>query len=1084
MKKIIVDGCTATAQIAYKLSEVIPIYPITPSSPMAEYCSACNARGVKNLYGKDVKMVEMQSEAGAAGTLHGALMAGALATTFTASQGLLLMIPNLYKIAAEGLPAVIHVASRTVASHALNIFGDHSDVMATRMTGVTLLASSSVQECQDMAIASHMLALKSNNPVLHFFDGFRTSHEIQKIDEVDEATLLRLVPRSVVEECSYDNHALSPDHPLQFGTAQNPDVFFQNREANEGKIRNIPVVLKEVFKRIEEETGRSYQAFEYFGDKNAENVIVLMGSAGGVIKEYINNDKIKNTGIINVRLYRPFDENAFINTLPKNIKNICVLDRTKEDGAKGPLALDVISTIHKYKDEVKVISGRYGLGGKDFTPACAKAVIDNLKSSKPKDDFTVGINDDLYNSSLPLSNDVKPTGAYEIKIFGLGSDGSVSASKSTIKILGESYNKYVQGYFEYDSKKSGSLTISHLRISDNPILGSYLLQQSDVISISNFSFVHRYNCLDGLKENGIVIINSIFDSQEIDKVLPENYVNILKEKHAKLFIINGHEIANKNGLGEKINIIMQMALFKATGLLKSDEAKEYMTKSIIKTFSRKGQAVVDKNINAMQCAENALVEVDVNSLHGVKVKQKDTGSGRFYEDIFKPIASMQGNSIPVSKFSPNGVVPTGTSALEKRNIASRLPKWIKENCVQCGQCVLACPHSALRAILVDNENAEIKDIFANATGIKDALYKIQLSPEDCTGCGVCANTCPALKKALEMVSAEEILEEERKKYDYTTSLPQKEQTLFSDDFAKGCQFKESYFEFPGACAGCGETPYIKLASMLFGENMMIANATGCSSIYAGSYPSCPFTKNADGKGPAWANSLFEDNAEFGLGLKLGSKYHNEKDRSVWIIGGDGWAYDIGYGGLDHVLASNENVNILVLDNESYSNTGGQSSKSTPMGASVKLNDGGKRTHKKNLGSIAMTYPNVYVAQVAIGANMTQCIKAFKEAEKHNGPSLILAYSTCINQGFNLANSLQEMKKAVDCGYWPLYRYNPTEKHLYLESGLNGDAYIDFLKGERRYAITMEDNTKAELIEANKTHALEEYEILKRKSENK
>ncbi len=1084
MKKIL-DGCSATAQIAYKLSEVIPIYPITPSTPMAEYCSAQNAKGVKNLYGKEIKMIEMQSEAGVAGTLHGALISGALATTFTASQGLLLMIPNLYKIVGEGLPAVIHVASRTVASHALNIFGDHSDVMATRMTGVTMLASTSVQECQDMAIAAHMLAYKSGNPVLHFFDGFRTSHEIQKIDVVDEESLLRLVPHSLIEESSYDNRALSPDSPAQFGTAQNPDVFFQNREASEGKVRAIPSIAEKVFEIIKQETGREYHAFEYYGDKNAENVIVVMGSAYNVIKEYLKNTNNKKTGVINVRLYRPFNHESFLSVLPTTVKKISVLDRTKEDGAIAPLALDVISVVQKHKNGISVVGGRYGLGGKDFTPACVEAVVDNIQSNQPKDNFTVGINDDLYGSSLAMTNKFHPANALEIKIFGLGSDGSVSASKSTIKILGESYNKYVQGYFEYDSKKSGSLTVSHLRISEEEILSSYLLQESDYISIGNFSFVHKYDCLAGLKQNGIVIINSIFDSSEVDKVLPESYVKTLKEKNAKLFIINGHDIANKNGLGEKINIIMQMALFKATGLLSVQDAEMYMTKEITKTFSRKGEAVVNKNLQAMKDAENALVEINVHSLTGVPSKRRDSGSGKFYENIFKPITNRYGDSIPVSKFSANGVVPTGTAAFEKRNIAAKLPKWIKENCVQCGQCVLACPHSALRAVLVECEKAEDnKDIFASAMGIKDAIYKIQLSPEDCTGCGVCANTCPALKKALQMVEAEEILESEREKYNYTLTLPKLKQNLFSDDFAKGCQFKDSYFEFPGACGGCGETPYIKLATMLFGNKMLIANATGCSSIYAGSYPSCPFTKDCEGNGPAWANSLFEDNAEFGLGIKLGSCYHSDKERSVWIIGGDGWAYDIGFGGLDHVLASGENVNILVLDNESYSNTGGQSSKSTPMGASVKLNDGGKATHKKNLGQIAMGYPNVYVAQVAIGANMTQCIKAFKEAEKHNGPSLILAYSTCINQGFNLSNTMGEMKKAVECGYWPLYRYNPTEKKLYLESNMNEEAYTDFLRGERRYAITMEDSNKAELIEQNKAYAIEQYQNLKSQSESK
>lgn len=1083
MQKIIVDGNSAAARVAYKLSEVIPIFPITPSTPMAEYCSGINAKGEKNIFDKPVKMIEMQSEAGVAGTLHGAALAGALTTTFTASQGLLLMIPNMYKIAAEGLPAVFHVTARTIASHALSIFGDHSDVMATRMTGFTMLASSSVQECQDMALASHMLALKSSNPVLHFFDGFRTSHEIQKIDAIDDKTILDLFPKKEAE--SFKAKALSPDHPMQYGTAQNPDVFFQNREASEPRYQAIPSVAEKVFAQIKNATGREYHSFEYFGDPNAECVVVVIGSTFNVIKEYLANTGIKKVGVVNVRLYRPFDENNFIAILPKTVKTLCTLDRTKECGALPPLALDVMAAAHKGLKNVKVLSGRYGLGGKDFTPACANTVIKNMVASEPKDNFTVGINDDLNDSSLPLENVAYAERDTEIKIYGLGSDGSVSASKSTIKILGNSTDKYVQGYFEYDSKKSGSMTVSHLRISDKPILSSYLLQGSDIISIGNFSFVHKYDCLAGLKQNGTVIINSIFDSEEIDKVIPESYVKTLKEKNARLFIINGHKIAKKCGLGEKINIIMQTALFKATGLLDMESTKKMMQADIQKTFSRKGQAVVDKNISAMLDAENSLVEINVNKLHGVSVKREATGNGKYYENIFAPIANLKGNEIPVSKFSETGAVPTGTSEFEKRNIASRLPNWLKENCIQCGQCVMSCPHSALRAILVETKDIpeEKRDLFLNALGIKDALYKIQLSPEDCTGCGVCANTCPALKKALQMVEAETILDEAKANFKYSTVLPQKKQTIFSDDHAKGCQFNRSYFEFPGACAGCGETPYIKLASMLFGDKMLIANATGCSSIYAGSYPSCPFTKNADGKGPAWANSLFEDNAEFGLGLKLGSEVLNGS-KSVWIIGGDGWAYDIGYGGLDHVLASGENVNVLVLDNETYSNTGGQSSKGTPMGASVKLNEGGKFTHKKNLGQLAMTYRNVYVAEVAIGANMSQCIKAFKEAEAYNGPSLIIAYSTCINQGFNMENSLQEMKKAVECGYWPLYRYNPTEDKVYLESTLNEDKYFDFLRGERRYAITMENADKQALLEQNKKHSIEEYELLKKQSEKK
>lgn len=1087
MKKMILDGNTAAARIAYKLSQVIPMFPITPSTPMAEYCSGINAQGATNLYGEPVKMIEMQAESGVAGTLHGALLSGALSTTFTASQGLLLMIPDMFKIAAEALPAVIHVAARTVATHALSIFGDHSDVMSTRMTGFCILASATVQECQDMALAAHMLALRAQTPVLHFFDGFRTSHEIQKIEVIEDETLRKLFPKQAIDQSPFKQHALSPDHPSQFGTAQNPDVFFQNREASQPRYEAIPSILEQVFADISKETGRPYAPYEYIGSPQAKQVIIVMASATGVIEEYLKDHHITDTALLKVRMYRPFATDLFLQALPDSIERICVLDRTKENGSMAPLALDVIAAVNQGQKVCSVISGRFGLGGKDFTPACAKAVIENVRANSPQNNFTVGIDDDLSGSSLPLVQTPSDKEDIEIKIFGLGSDGSVSASKSSIKILGESFHQYVQGYFEYDSKKSGSMTISHLRISREPILSSYLLQQANYITIGNFSFVHKYNCLEGLKEKGIVVINSVFSASEINRVLPKSYVKILQEKNARLFVVNGHAIANQNGLGEKINIIMEMALFKATGLLSLEDAERFMTEDIKKTFARKGKSVIEKNLAAMKDTETALEEVDVSALTGVETKFKDTGCGSFYQDIFKPIQQLAGDTIPVSKFKDTGEIPTGTAAFEKRAIAARLPKWIQENCIQCGQCVLTCPHAALQAILIDADTAESANtnLFNDALGLKDKKYRIQLAPEDCVGCGACAKNCPALKKALEMVEAETILEAEKKHYQDLSTLPQSKQTLFSTDHAKGLQFEESYFKFPGACGGCGETPYIKIATMLFGDRMLIANATGCSSIYGGSFPSCPFTKNASGKGPAWANSLFEDNAEFGLGLKLGSRYNQNEDKSVWIIGGDGWAYDIGFGGLDHVLASGENVNILVLDNESYSNTGGQSSKGTPMGASVKLNEGGKRTHKKNLGQIAMIYRDVYVAQVALGANMSQCIKAFKEAEAYPGPSIILAYSTCVNQGFDMSDTMSEMKKAVDCGYWPLYRYDPTTETLVLDSQLNEDKYFDFLRGERRYAIGLESGVpdKVQLLQKQKTFAVERYHSLKKESEN-
>ncbi len=1071
MKNIITDGAKIVGEVAFNFCEVIPIFPITPSTPMAEQSSLLSAKGRKNILGEEVKTIEMQSEAGVSGTLHGALLSGASACTFTSSQGLLLMIPNMFKMAGENLPAVIHVSARSVATHALNIFCDHSDVMSTRMTGFNMIVSSSPQEAQDMAFISHAVSLSGGGSTMHFFDGFRTSHEIQKILPIDKDVYSPFIDKIKANKNKYENDT------NQYGTAQNPDVFFQGREnTTERHLDGLKEIISLNFDYFYKNTARNYSFFEYYGHKDAENIIVAMGSSCNTIEEYIDANADKKIGLIKVRVYRPFYSEEFIKSLPSTCKNICVLERVKEVGALNPLTLDVIASLSQNEKKIKVISGRYGLGGKDFTPACVNAVYENLNNQKI-DNFAVGIfSNDNKIKVLDVPNYQIKNNCTQIKIFGLGSDGSVSASKSTIQILGEQTEKFVQGYFEYDSKKSGSLTISHLRLSDKAIKSSYLLQEADLISINNFSFVHRYDCLEGLKHGGTVLINSIFSAQEIGKVLPKKYVKILQEKNAKLFVINGHKIAKECGLGEKINIVMQTALFKVSQILSTDSFVEEMKKSITKIFSRKGESVINKNINAMEMSLNSAEEVDVSSLIGKEYPAPREKDDEFYNNIMKPIASMQGNLIPAELIDEKA--PIGTSKFEKRGIASNLPKWIKENCIQCGQCVLACPHSALRAILTE-EKAEN---FANALGIKDALFKIQLSPEDCTGCGVCSKTCPALKKALEMVDASEILEQEKENYAKSLSIKQKKQTLFSTDFAKGLQFERAYFEFPGACAGCGETPYIKLASTLFKDKMVIANATGCSSIYSGTFGACPIVKDENGNGIKWANSLFEDNAEFGLGMKLGNDFTKNKDKSTWIIGGDGWAYDIGFGGLDHILASGENVNILVLDNETYSNTGGQASKSTPMGSNVKLAENSKRTHKKNLGQIALSYKNVYVAQVAIGANMNQCIKAFKEAEKYDGVSLIIAYSTCVNQGFDLSNLTSEMKKAVDCGYFPLYRYNPPEHKLYLDSGLNEDCYFDFLKGERRYQITVE-NFGNELLEKQKQDAVERYQLLKDQSDN-
>ena len=1077
MKKTIVDACEATGNIAYKLSEVIPIYPITPSSPMAEYCSGLNSKGVKNLFDEDVKMIEMQSEGGVAGTLHGALLSHALSTTFTSSQGLLLMIPNMYKMVGECLPAVIHVSARAVASHALSIFGDHSDVMATRSTGFIMLCSSSVQDSHYLALASHTLAMKCSLPVLHFFDGFRTSHELQKINVLENDEIKKIIKDYFINfKNSYKER--------QFGTAQNPDVFFQNREANEIKYRQIESSLNEIFEDINSLTGSDYQPIEYLGHPEAERVVVAMGSSCQTIEEYLLQNKEKKIGLIKIVLYRPFLYQRFIEKLPKTTKIISVLDRTKENGSLPPLALDVTSSLFKAGKNIKVLSGRYGLGGKDFTPSDVDSVYANMLKSQPKDNFTVGIIDDVNNSSLESSSYQPKQEAFQIKIYGLGSDGSVSASKSTIKILGERYNKYVQGYFEYDSKKSGSLTISHLRLSDCPIKSEYLVKNQDVISINNFSFVTRYDCLKGLNKNGIVLINSIFNKDEISKVLPKTYVEKLKSAEAKLFVINGQKIARDCSLGSKINIIMQAGLLKCTKLLDNQSIINEMTDEIVKLFSKKGQEVVEKNIQAMKIALNSLEEVDVQALVGKEYKKQDDFDNEFYLNIMKKQKELDGDSIAVSKFNVDGSVELDTSQFEKRGIALRLPKWIKENCIQCGNCVLACPHSALSSLLIDeNDNVEDSESFAKALGFQNSLFKILLSPEDCTGCGVCAKTCPAIKKALEMNEASTLLDEKLSEYKKNIKYTLKKQSIFPKTLAKGLQFEKSLFKFSGACAGCGETPYIKILTMLNGSDMMIANATGCSSIYGGTFGSCPYGKDEQGRGIFWANSLFEDNAEFGLGLKLGNNFGANKDKKVWIIGGDGWAYDIGYGGLDHVIASGENVNILILDNQTYSNTGGQASKATPTGASVKFAENGKALRKKNIGEIALTYKDVFVAQVALGYNINQTIKMLKEAQDYNGVSIVIAYAPCVNQGFDLSDMMAEMKRAVDCGFWPVYLYNPTEKKLSIFSSLNESDYFNFLKGERRFVNTIEKGNE-NLLEKQKEFAIENYNYLKYMSDKK
>ena len=1133
MKYKVVDANAACARVAYKFSELAPIYPITPSSPMAEECENLKNNGEKNLFGKELSLVEMQSEAGASGAMHGGLLGGVLGATFTASQGLLLMLPNMFKMAGECLPGVIHVSARAVASHALSIFGDHSDVMATRSSGFAYLCSSSVQEAQDLAAIAHVSAIKSSIPFVHFFDGFRTSHEIQKIEDISNEQLLKLLPKKEVE--NFKSRCLNPQSPKQFGTAQNPDVFFQNREASNLNYNNLPKLVMENMQEFEKLTGRSYKPFDYVGDKNAEYVVVSMGSSTETIEDFLNNSKLKEkVGLIKVRLFRPFSEEYFLSILPKTVKKIVVLDRTKENGSVGePLYLDVNACISKLSKKIEIIHGRYGLGGKEFDSNCVASVLENLFSSNSISPFSVGIEDDLTNASLKdsdLINLYNPPKEYEMLFYGLGSDGTIGANKNSIKIIGENTSKFVQGYFEYDSKKSGSLTVSHLRVSDNLIKRIYEVKAADFIAIHNFSFLTRFETLERLKNGGTILLNTKLTNKNINN-LPNDFKKELIEKDAKLFVLDAAEIANQNGLGNKINTVMQSAFFYLTNVIDYQKYLEKAKDFITKTYAKKGEEVVKNNINALNISSQ-IEEINICCLN---YQNEDISEEK---DIMKLIAERKGNEIPVSKLSVDGSVLTNTSKLEKRGIAENLPCWKCENCIQCGRCALVCPHAAIRAINASEDKFDsAPDSFIALATIGEAgkRYKIQVDPKDCTGCGVCANVCPAKNKALVMTPASEILEKEIKNYEFAETI-ENEKTKFSKFTVKGNQFEKPLFEFSGACAGCGETPYIKLATTLFGENMIIANATGCSSIYGGSFPTCPYAKNKLGYGPAWANSLFEDNAEFGFGIAKANRIKKEslsekikdikiedenlnaikskflqdtnsltneeakalKDslqkfgidadalfkKSIWIIGGDGWAYDIGYGGLDHILNSNENVNILVLDTEVYSNTGGQASKSTTRGAVAKFALAGKQNKKKDLGLLAIASGNCYVAKVSLGANYEKTIKAFKEAEEFNGPSLIIAYAPCVAHGFDMSKSEEEMSRAVHSGYFEIYRYNPTLNKLELDFEEPDLSYEDFLAGETRFSSLKKLSTQSkELFEMSKQDAKNRLELLKKLTKN-
>ena len=1140
MTKITIDGNTAASHVAYAFSDVAAIYPITPSSPMAEIADEWGAAGRKNLFGQQIKIAEMQSEAGAAGAVHGSLVGGALTTTFTASQGLLLMIPNMYKIAGEMLPCVFHVSARALAAHALSIFGDHQDVMACRQTGFALLASNSVQEAMDLALVAHLSTLEAKVPFLHFFDGFRTSHEVSKIDAIDYADMAKLLKTEYVDE--FRRRALNPEHPQLQGTAQNPDIYFQNREAANKYYMATPAIVEKYMKQVSKLTGREYHLFDYVGAPDADKVIILMGSGADAAEETVNylTRRGEKVGVLKVRLYRPFSAERFVRALPKTVKKIAVLDRTKEAGSLGePLYLDVVTALSetgKLRGKV-VVGGRYGLGSKEFTPSMINAVYKNLDSEKPMNHFTVGINDDVTRTSLSIDEmiDVAPEGTTRCKFYGLGSDGTVGANKNSIKIIGDHTDLYAQGYFEYDSKKSGGITISHLRFGKSPIKSSYLIDQAEFIACHNSSYVTRYDMLGEAKEGGTFLLNCSWNDSELEKELPAFVKNQIAQKHLKFYTIDGLKIAKESGSAKSTNMVMQAAFFKLANIIPYEEAEKYMKAAVLKTYGKKGEKVVNAN--------NAAIENAIKGLHEVKVPAEwattDKGAAlpevtdnQYYESFIRPIIAQKGNTLPVSAFNVSGVVPTGTTKFEKRGIAVEVPVWQSENCIQCNQCSLVCPHACIRPVLID-ENEKTPDGFVTkpATGVKGAKYRIQVSPLDCTGCGSCANVCPAKQKALVMTPADKVNETEN--WEFAEKVRQVESGLnkFS---VKGSQFEQPLFEFSGACAGCGETPYVKLITQLFGDRMVIANATGCSSIYGGSAPTCPYTTNKDGHGPAWANSLFEDNAEFGFGINLAYLQRRNKvtdllnqvleigtakmkvaaklwldnkfdaegskkaaqavkteiienargkvrpianelakmedclvKKSVWIFGGDGWAYDIDYGGLDHVLASGEDVNVLVLDTEVYSNTGGQASKASPTGAVAKFAAAGKRIKKKDLGMMAMSYGYVYVAQVGMGANMNQLVKAVSEAEAYHGPSLIIAYAPCINHGIDMSNPQQIIKEAVDCGYWQLYRYNPAlaeegKNPFIMDSKEPTGSYQEFLRKETRYTSLLK--TKPEIAE--------------------
>jgi pyruvate-ferredoxin/flavodoxin oxidoreductase len=1162
------DGNTAAAYVSYAFTDVAAIYPITPSSPMAEVTDEWAAQGKKNLFGQTVKVMEMQSEGGASGAVHGSLQAGALTTTYTASQGLLLMIPNMYKIAGELLPAVFQVSARALATSSLSIFGDHQDVMAARQTGFAMLAESSVQEVMDLSAVAHLAAIKAKIPFVNFFDGFRTSHEIQKIEVIDYADLDKMLDKDAVNE--FRQKALNPDNPVTRGTAQNPDIYFQTREVVNKYYEVVPEIVEDYMNQISALVGRKYGLFNYYGAEDADKVIIAMGSGCDTIRATVEKlvDEGEKVGVLVVHLYRPFSAKHFLAAMPKTAKKVAVLDRTKEPGSVGePLYLDVRNVYYEVENAPKIVGGRYGLGSKDFVPSDVIAIFDNLDNDNPKNSFTVSIVDDVTNTSLPrtVEMDTTPKGNTSCKFWGLGSDGTVGANKSAIKIIGDNTNMYAQGYFSYDSKKSGGITVSHLRFGKERIRAPYLIDHADFIAVHNQSYVHKYNVLEGIKEGGTFLLNCVWSKEELEAQIPASLKKIIADKKVKFYIIDAVKIAEAIGLGGRINMIMQAAFFKLAEIIPVEDALKYLKEAVEHSYGLKGQNIVDMNNAAIDEGVNAIVEVEVPSSWGAESVASDSLTkvgNAFIDNILTPMNRLDGDKLPVSAFNElaDGTFPAGTSAYEKRGIAINVPEWQIDNCIQCNQCSLVCPHAVIRPVLLtEEEEAKAPKGFETkpAIGAKGLKYRMTVSVLDCTGCGNCAQVCPAPKgKALVMKPIASQLAK-TKLWDYGQNEVAPKPNPMNTKTVKGSQFEKPLFEFSGACAGCGETPYAKLVTQLFGDRMMIANATGCSSIWGASAPSMPYTKNHKGHGPSWANSLFEDNAEYGLGMFLSVEQNRDRvyslvekaleqgvsedlagvmnkwienfavgegsrvladelkaaleaekagnalleeiyansqffvKRSHWIFGGDGWAYDIGYGGLDHVLATGENVNVMVFDTEVYSNTGGQSSKSTPTAAIAKFAASGKKTKKKDLGMMAASYGYVYVAQIAMGANQAQALKAIREAEAYEGPSLIICYSPCISHGIKLGmgNSQLETKRAVECGYWTNYRYNPALKAegknpFILDSKEPKADFHEFLMGEVRYSSLLKQfpDTAEALFEKTKQDALGRYEKYKKMSE--